>query len=206
MGLKHQAEPARKWRTAIRCIQGHFPLHLPPLLFLTDPNRVPDPMGSVSRLPAECGVIYRHFGSHDRASVAQRLADLCRKQNRAFLVAADPTLALAVGAYGVHWPERRLSEARAWRSQFAIQTASAHSRRALFKAQTAGMDAALVSTVFKSKSPSASPAMGPAKLCKLARMSALPVYGLGGLSAENSARISECSGIAAIDGLLPNSD
>ncbi len=203
MGLKHQAAAARKWHTAIRRIQAHFPAHLPPLLFLTDPDRVPDPVAVISDLPYECGVIYRHFGADNRRETAAKLSEACRVEGRVFLVAADPVLALAVRADGVHWPERRLGEARRWRGKFPLQTSSAHSQRAIFRAQTAGMDAALVSTVYHSKSPSATYPMGASRFNALARKTGLPLYGLGGLTAQNSGRIANDGGIAAIEGLLP---
>lgn len=202
MGLKHQAAAARKWRTAIRRIQGHFPPYLPPLFFLTDPDRVPDPVAVISELPHECGVIYRHFGAPDRQEIATKLSELCRREGRVFLVAADPVLALAVGADGVHWPERSVHEARTWRGKFPLQTASAHSQRAIVRASVAGLDAALVSTVFASNSPSASRPMGASRFNALARQSDIPLYGLGGLNAANSGRVSFSAGVAAIEGLL----
>ncbi|MEC7290584.1 MAG: thiamine phosphate synthase, partial [Pseudomonadota bacterium] len=141
MGLKHQAAVARKWRSAIRQIDRHFPEHLPPLLFLTDPDRTPEPDPVIAALPVGSGLIYRHFGVADRREVAARLRVVCRARGIAFLIAADPVLACEMQADGVHWPEARLLDARRWRGQFFIQTTSAHSRKAIQNAADAGMDA-----------------------------------------------------------------
>ena len=202
MELKHQAVSARKWRAAIRQIRRHFPPTLPPVLFLTDPQRVTDPVEAIACLPQGSGVIYRHFGSPDRAEVAAQLADLCTARQFFLLIAADPKLALSVGAFGVHWPEARLPEAQRWKGQFAMQTASAHCRGAIWRAQRAGMDAALVSKVHPSQSASPGNPMGAIRFRQLARPTDLPVYALGGVNAGNAGRTASSGGIAAVESLL----
>lgn len=202
MELKHQAVSARKWRTAIRQTRRLFPPGLPAILFLTDPHRVTDPIEAVAGLPRGSGVIYRHFDAPDRTAVAAQLADLCNARNFYLLIAADPKLALSVGAFGVHWPEARLPEASRWKAQFAMQTASAHSRHAIWRARQAGMDAALVSKVYPSKSASPGLPIGPIRFRQMARQTDLPVYALGGVNADNAARTTGSGGIAAVESLL----
>ena len=201
MGLKHQAVTARKWRAAIRQVETHLPRPLPPLFFLTDPDRVPDPIAVARTLPRGSGVIYRHFGHADRYATATGLAHMCAQRGLCFLIAADPDLAKSVGADGVHWPEARLPQSRAWRDRFALQTASAHSRRAIWRAAEEGIDAVLVSSVFPSQSPSAGRPIGPTRLRTLAQTADLPVYGLGGITASNASRLSSVAGLASVSGL-----
>ena len=201
MGLKHQAVSARKWRVAIRRVESHFPRHLPPLLFLTDPERTPDPALMALKLPTGSGIIYRHFGAKDRFAVAASLADLARRRGLKLLIAADPKLALEVGAHGVHWTEERLREAYKCHGRFRLQTASAHSRFAIVLAERMGVDAALVSTVFPSKSLSASRPIGSLRLRRLAQSNRLPLYALGGVKHDNALRVAGASGLAAIEGL-----
>ncbi len=201
MGLKHQAASNRKLRAAIRQARAHLPDHLPPLFFLTDPERTPDPVAISARLPAGCGVIYRHFGAPDRAEIGLALADVATQRGLCLLIGADPKLAQAVGAHGVHWPEAQLGEARHWRGMFAINTASAHSRRAILRAQQAEMDAALVSTVFASKSASAGMPIGAARFRALTQEVDMPLYALGGINADTATQIADCGGLAAIDGV-----
>lgn len=202
MGLKHQAAKARKWRSAIREVEHHLPRHLPPVLFLTDPQRVNDPVRAIGRLPSGAGVIYRHFGASNRHDIARQMVKVCAERGLTFLVGADPELAAYVEADGVHWPEARLTEARHWRGHFHIQTASAHSQRALTLALRTGMDAAMVSTVFASNSASASRPLGASRFRRLAKTSPLPIYALGGVNARTASRLSQVSGLAAIEGLL----
>ena len=200
MELKHQADRARKWRAAIRNVDRHFPAGLPACLFLTDPERTPDPSATIANLPIGSGVIYRHFGARDRHQVAETLAALSNARGLVFLIAADPELALSVDADGVHWPEARLGRARVWRHRFAIQTASAHSRRAIWRATRLGMDAVLVSSVFPSRSKSAGRPMCAPRFRHLVSSSDLPVYGLGGLNARNAGRISSIAGLSGVSG------
>ncbi|MEL6724951.1 MAG: thiamine phosphate synthase [Pseudomonadota bacterium] len=198
MELKHQAVSARKWRTAIRQVETHFRRGLPAVLFLTDPARTPDPVSIVSRLPRGSGIIYRHFGADDRRRIASALSEKAKSDGHVLLIAADPDLARAVDADGVHWPEARLDEARAWRGRFYLQTASAHSRRAIWNAERSGMDAALVSSVFPSQSKSAGRPLGVSRFRSLVANSAIPIYGLGGVSPKNAAQLSDIAGIAAV--------
>jgi len=202
MGLKHQAAFARKWRAAIRQVESHVSPVLPSVFFLTDPDRVRDPLVVAATLPASSGVIYRHFGSNDRVHVARQLRDICKRRDLPLLIAADPKLAQDVGAQGVHWPEAQILEARKWRGSFTLQTASAHSPRALRRAQQCDIDALLYSTVFQSQSPSAGRPVGPLRLRRLARDTTRPIYALGGVNAQNSQRVAEFAGLAAIEGLI----
>ena len=202
MGLKHQAAAARKWRSAARQVARHFPAHLPPLLFLTDPQRTLDPVAIIENLPPDAGVIYRHFGAADRRIIARKLSQACKKRGLCFLVAADAQLACNVDADGVHWPEAMLKRAVNWRGRFAIQTGSAHSVAAIRRAYDIGLDAALVSAVFPSNSPSASNPIGIARFRAWVKDAPLPVYGLGGVSPDNAGSIADISGLAGIDGFL----
>jgi len=203
MALKHQAAAARKWRSAIRRVQQHFPPHLPPALFLTDPKRTPDPVAVAEALPAGMGVIYRHFGATDRETTAHVLAETCAKRGLQLLIAADPELALTTGADGVHWPEALLASATKWHGKFALQTASAHSPAAIRAAYRAGLDAALVSSVFASNSPSASAPIGLSRFRSWIGATPLPVYALGGVNADNAGSVAAIAGLAAIEGFLP---
>ncbi|HEV7693590.1 MAG TPA: thiamine phosphate synthase [Hyphomonadaceae bacterium] len=173
---------------------------LPRVWFMTEPKRTPNIERTIAALPRGWGVIYRHFGAHDRLGTAHRLARLCRGR-LVFLIAADPGLALAVRADGVHWPEAKLRRVRPGNPRW-IETASAHSRAALARAAWLGVDAAILSPVFDSASPSAGKPLGPLAFRLLARAAPLPVYALGGISARTAARaLSGAAGFAAIDGI-----
>jgi len=202
MGLKHQAAAARKWRSAARLIARRFPVGVPPLLFLTDPERTPDPVSIAADLPAGSGVVYRHFGTPDRGDVAAALAETCARRRLALLIAADPGLASSIGADGVHWPEKALNQASKWRGRFRLQTASAHSRAALCRAAKVGMDAAILSTVFPSDSASAEAPLGPIRFRRVSQAATIPVYALGGVHAGNVFQIAPEAGAASVSGFI----
>lgn len=178
---------------------------LPRLLFVTDPARTPDPAAIARRLPAGCGVIYRAFGAPGALDTARVLRTLASERGLILLIGADSRLAEACGAHGVHLPERALDEARDLKGRHPdwIVTAAAHSLDATRRAAVGGCDAALVSAVFPSASPSASAAMDADAFLALVEAAPLPVYALGGVNARTAPRLSGCGaqGLAMVEGL-----
>ena len=170
---------------------------------MTDRERLPDPMAAVSALPRGSAVILRHYGAADREAMARRLAVLCRRHGIRLLVGADPRLAVAVGAGGVHWPEAmaRRGLARGRRPGWLV-TAAAHSPAALLGAARAGADAVLVSPVFATQSHPGAPPLGALRFAILCRSSPVPVYALGGVTAANARRLvlAGAAGLAGIGG------
>ncbi len=133
------------------------------------------------------------------------LAGIAREKRLVLLVSADPELADACDADGVHWPPGHAKAARIWRrlQPGRLMTMPAHDRRELVLAEKAGADAALLSPVFATRShPGAFP-IGAMRAGTLVRSCALPVYALGGITADTAKRLSGAgfAGVAAIDGL-----
>jgi thiamine-phosphate pyrophosphorylase len=180
---------------------------LPSLFFLTDPVRTPDPGRVMARLPAGSAVIYRAFGSNDAEAEGRRLRHLAKARRLIFLVGADAGLAQRLGADGVHLPERLMRLAPRLRKAHPgwLITAAAHSARAVAAAARLNLDAALVSAVFASASPSAGKPLGPLGFEAVVRRARLPVIALGGIDARASRRLagSHAAGLAAIGGLDP---
>ena len=200
-----QAAIRRKLLAAARLAKparGRNGRTLPRAFFLTDPDRTKNLLGVIASLPRGFGVIYRHFGAAHRYAAGAALARACRQRGVVLLVSADPVLAARIGAHGVHWPETRLTGVRSRNPRF-IETAAAHSRAAIARAHRLGVDAAIVSTVFPSRSLSAGKALGPIRFRMIARGADLPVYALGGINAGNAARaMSGAAGWAAIDAVI----
>lgn len=201
MNLQPQSRAKRKLIAAARLSAAHLPAGLPPAWFVTDPARTPDPASIARGLPQGFGLIFRHFGAPDRESVAQVLAGICARRQLTFLIAADPELAGRAGADGVHWPFRLRTEARGWRTRFAVQTLSAHSGRELRCARGVPVDAVLLSTAFASRSATAGTALGAPGFRKLATGARLPVYALGGVSPETAGSVAGVAGLAAVEGM-----
>lgn len=197
------------WRTAL-ALSRRQPARkaggrLPPLLLFTDPDRTPDVLAAAARLPGGAGVVFRHFGRPDLLAQAPALARLTRSRRLVLLVGDDPGLAERLGAQGVHLPERRTHEAPALRRRRPdwLITTAAHSPAALRRAAVAGADAAVLSPVFPSRSPSATRPLGQMRAAAMARDTPLPVYALGGVSSATALRLRSTtfSGVAAVEAL-----
>jgi len=199
------------WRLSLRlgrkAAQRKAPIALPSLFFVTDPARTPDPTCIAERLPKGAGVIYRAFGAPDAATVAGALHRIARARGLILLTGADEALAAAIGADGLHLPQRLIhhgARLRARRPNW-ILTGAAHDARALHTAYLVGLDAALTSPVFASRSPSAAHGqLGPIRFANLVRQAHLPVYALGGVNMKTGRRLvlTGAAGLAAVDGLV----
>lgn len=179
---------------------------MPPLFFVTDPGRTPDPVVVAGRLPRGAGVIYRAFGAPEAIEVAGLLREVADRRGLILLIGLDAALAEVCAADGVHLPERAIGEAPGLRARRPgwILTGAAHGALGLAAAEAAGLDAALLSPVFASNSPSAGPALGLERFSVLAADARLPVYALGGVTAATAPALigSGATGLAAVEGLL----
>ena len=148
--------------------------------------------------------MFRAFGAADAPARALRLRRIARARGLKLLIGADAALARAVGADGVHLPERLAHRARRLKAAHPcwIVTAAAHSTRAARHALAAGADAVVVSAIFRSNSPSAGPAIGPIRLALMVRAARGPVYALGGLNNKTARRLRDAGlvGLAAVEG------
>jgi thiamine-phosphate pyrophosphorylase len=178
---------------------------LPHLWLMTDPARLADPIAVARTLPTGSGIIYRSFGHAGALVEALALASLARSRGLILLIGADEALAVKVRADGIHLPERMMTKAlmirlrrRGW-----IITTAAHSPRALAKAGRLGLDAALISPIFVSQSPSAGRPLGQGRAARWTSKARLPIIALGGIDHKNARLLSGTGvwGLAAIDGL-----
>ena len=177
---------------------------LPPLILMTDSKRLPDPEAALSGLDRGNAIILRHYDDPNREELARRLVSRCRQRGIRLLIAGDVRLAAAVGADGVHLPEALARRGPGnwirWRRPGWLVTAAAHSPAALFLAEKAGADAALLSPVFPTLSHPGGRTIGPLLFAAWRRSSPLPVYALGGLSLTSVRRLA-ASGAAGIAGI-----
>jgi thiamine-phosphate pyrophosphorylase len=174
---------------------------LPVAWFVVDPDRTPDPSAIAQRLPRGAGVIFRHFGRPQALDQALKLARIARRRGLVLLIGADEALAAKAKADGVHLPERMSGGVRRLKARRPhwIVTVAAHSPAALRRAS--GADAAVLSTVFESRSPSAGRPIGVVRLSALAHASDTPVIALGGVTSSTARRLggSSVAGFAAVD-------
>ncbi len=177
---------------------------VPPLVLMTDDDRLRDPRAAARALPKGSMVIVRSRNAATRAAHAEALMKLARLKGLIVLVAADAALAARVGADGVHLPEAAAGELAHLRVRDPgwFITLAAHSQGALAKAALAGADAVLLSPVFATKSHPDRAALTPIRANRIAAAFRVPVYALGGIDARNAALLSPAfAGLAAIGAL-----
>jgi thiamine-phosphate pyrophosphorylase len=180
-----------------------------PLVLMSDADRLSGDtlLAAIAQLPPGALVILRQRGGDwsTRLREAQAVRRACRAQRAMLLVAGDARLARAVGADGVHWPERRarLGPARPWPR--ALATCAAHGVPGLVAARRIGADAVLLSPVFATRSH---PGAAPLGIVRwgLARRTGgcVPVLALGGVTCTSAGRLRGLhpDGYAAIDGWI----
>lgn len=173
---------------------------LPPLIFMTDPGRTPEPWRTAARLPAGSAVIYRGFGRPEAAAEANRLREVTFGADVRLLIAGDAELALTIRADGVHLPERDLERAPGLRAERLdwILTGAVH---AAASAVPPCLDAVLISPVFPQGGTSpARPPLGVEGLAEMIQSIRLPAYALGGIDAARAHRLAAAGpcGIAAV--------
>ena len=132
----------------------------------------------------------------------RRIADA---RGLVLLVGADAQLAEAVGAEGLHMPERlagAIPDLRLTRPNW-LMTVAAHDREALAAGERLGADALVVSPIFPSNSPSAVKPIGVEGLKDLVAMTTAPLYALGGVNGRTVSCLTDTgiAGIAAVEAL-----
>lgn len=174
---------------------------LPPLIFMTDPARTLQPWRTAARLPPGAAVIHRGFGRPEAADEAARLRAATTGAGVRLLIAADADLADAVGADGLHLPQRDLARADAVRRARPdwLLTGAAHIGA---DAVPEALDAVLISPVFTAGGASATrPALGIEGFQALAARLGRPALALGGMTARRARELigRGACGVAAID-------
>jgi thiamine-phosphate pyrophosphorylase len=148
-------------------------------------------------------VVFRHFGRADARETAQRLREATLERGGRLLIGLDAALAEAVGADGIHLPERALDQAvglAAARPDWII-TGAAHSRAVL---ERPGLGAFVVSPVFPAGGASADrPALGLQTFGEWVQAAPCPIYALGGIDSGNAQGLigSGACGIAGVSAI-----
>ena len=179
---------------------------LPPLVLMTDDERLPDPIAAARKLPRGSMVIVRSRQSSHRARLAHALRPIIRAQGLVLLIANDAALADRVRADGLHLPEANARSASAWRARRRhwLITVAAHSFSACSNAARSGAHAAFLSPVFVTSSHPDAGALGAARARAIASQAVLPVYALGGINERTAPRLAGAlfAGFAAIGALV----
>lgn len=175
---------------------------LSPYIFMTDPARVKDIESAAKKLPRGAALIFRHFGKDDHRSQAQHLRQVTFHYGLQFLIGDDPSLAIAVGADGVHFRrDANLAEPMLWRKRcpdWVISMAGIKSGD--YIGGLSVLDGLLVSSVFPSQSPSAGEPLGMKRFSKIAGVLPVPIFALGGVNKKTAPKLigSGAAGLAGI--------
>jgi thiamine-phosphate pyrophosphorylase len=178
---------------------------LPPLVFFTDDERLPDPLPSIRALPRGSMVVLRNRNIAKRHALAEGISDIARERALVWLVADDPHLAAQMQAHGVHFPEAKIALAVQWRAKGRrwLITCAGHSLAACAKASRAGVDAVFLAPVFATPSHPGRTSFGPLRARLIANLAVAPIYALGGIDAHTAKHLAggRFSGLAAIGAL-----
>jgi len=199
MPSSSQHSRQRKWHAAARKITRTRISVLPPVMFLTDETRTPNPLATVQRLPKGWGVLYRHFGGTDSMTSGRELANCARQRGLFFSVSSDISLARKLGADGIHIPNSRLPNTRRSSLGDFVITTSVHSPSELRRAIRFGVNSLFVSPIFESLSPSAGKSLNIFGLRGYIQKTNVDIFGLGGISASNCQRLN--TSLAAVEAL-----
>lgn len=173
------------------------------LVLMTDRKRLPNPDSAIAKLPYGSIVILRDYDHPKRLELAKRLRGICRNAGCWFLVAGDVRLARTVGADGVHLPEYMLWDRPLNLNGFSLVSAACHSKQAMWRAKTIGVDLAIVSPVFPTNSHPGAPALGIHRFARLVAGHKMAVAALGGVSKRTASRLRgiKLAAIAGISGI-----
>lgn len=187
---------------------GPRPLNtLPNLVVMTDRAVQGEATHLADALPSGSVICLRDYELTGRRNYAAKLAKACCHNNVRLMVAGDVSLALEVGAWGVHFPEHMWNQsvleiARARNHNLAVSTAI-HSRKAarsVVMGSRVMCDMAMVSPVFATHSHPEQPALGPLGLAGILDVLPTYAYALGGVTPETIGRLAGLSlcGVAGI--------
>jgi thiamine-phosphate pyrophosphorylase len=176
---------------------------VPFLALMLDDDRVPDPLRAVRHLPRGALVVVRSRETERRSRLAHAIVAIARSRGLIVLVANDAELASRSGADGLHLSEANTHLAAHWRAlrPHWFLSAAAHGLRAI--RSTRYLDAVFLAPVFPTQSHAEAAAHTPVRANRMARAFGIPVYALGGVTAENASLLHGFAGIAATGALLP---
>ena len=185
---------------------------IPPIVLMTDDQRLPNPRPAIAGLPRRSIVIFRHYGlgTADRAKLAYNVRRLCRKHDHLCLIANDLALALKLDADGVHFPEYRIQKTPHIFGQVPdgmLVTSACHSiktlRRLSMLAPWQLPNGVLISPVFPTQSHPGQPGMSfqlflqCAALCQSIGLAPIALGGIKTNNVENLQR----SALASLAGI-----
>lgn len=180
----------------------------PPVLVITDRRMAARPVADVveSALGGSCRwVLLREpdLARDALVDLGRQVATRCARHRAMLSVSADIAAAAAIGAGGVHLPQRlaakgSVSQARLALGPTALIGISCHSLEEAHAAARLGADYVTLSPVFLTDSkPGYGPALGVDRLASMAAALDIPALALGGIGPDNAGAVRR-SGVTGI--------
>ncbi len=165
----------------------------PPVLLITDRHQARAPLEDVAAAAFAGGcrwllVREKDLPRAERLELARALVSLAGPYGAVVQVGADPEIAKAAGAGGVHLPRGGdPAAARALLGPEALIGVSAHGLAEARRAARQGAGYVTLSPVFESPSkPGYGPALGLASFGRIAQALPIPALALGGITADRA--------------------
>ena len=172
---------------------------LPKIIIVFDDKVFNEKKFSKLKIPKETAFLLRSYKIKERKKIAKQLLKFCKMKKIKLLIGSDIKLAEEINADGIHFPEYMLNKniinkiaiKKIKSMKNKIITSAAHSLKSIKKAECFGIDAALLSPIFPSKSHPKLKNLGLKKLNKILQKIELPIYALGGINLKNVKSLSK---------------
>lgn len=141
----------------------------------------------------------------DYAALAEKVTEICRRYGVTCTLHGHPETALRLGAESVHLPLPVLQHCSGeMLRQFRETGTSCHSPAELKEAEQYGVSYVIAGHIFETDCKRGLPGRGMQFLREMCADTALPVYGIGGISAENLPSVLHwgASGICVMSGCM----
>ena len=137
---------------------------------------------AIDRLPIRhSGIVFRHYGAANRASIARRIAEICHRRSLSFAIAGDVELARTLRANLVHNPDEPAPDLAFSRSIHSLEEAEA--------ARAEGPALVFVSPVYPTRSHPGRKALYRPLAVRIAKAAGVPAIALGGVNSLKAARL-----------------
>ena len=154
---------------------------LPKIWLMTDERLGDDLLPAIQRLPAQSGVIFRHYhlDAAARKFLFGQVMRMCRRRGHVLLLAGDERTAMRWHADGFHQRSQRASR--------LLHSAPVHDAREIAGIKAARPDLLFLSPVYATNSHPGARPLGPLSFNRLAKLaSSSGIIALGGMNRRNA--------------------
>ena len=157
------------------------------------------------------GIILREkdLSERDYKSLAQAVLEICGKYDTPCILHSFADIAAELGVAALHLPLQMLRELPAsTRSSFTTLGASCHSPEEAREAEALGCTYITAGHIFDTDCKKGTPGRGLDFLKQVCESVTLPVYGIGGINAENAKQIISAGarGVCVMSGIMTCAD